>query len=306
MAETARKYNIIPNVYKNSPYCMSVNDNIFPKEMDDRFKKMFLNGNGNELDGKACALHSSSMLAFNFFYWIDETHPFEMDGYKFTKAYFEVQLPTLQGSTPANMDVVLEGKDVLLFIESKFTEHFSNANSQMKKMLDSSYCKRNSRYKYYYHNAQNFSNWESLIKDFATLSEGSDGYYDGIKQEICHLIALTNLKHDEKVREDYEKRYEVSEETERVDHPTITGNETFLFYNVLFDPEDNYEESNCFKNYKEDLYEKLEKELEDNKLGWVKNDITMKIKSYRDIFEKIPDTADVKHYLEQRYMNFSK
>lgn len=267
---------------------------------------MFLNGNGNELTGKARAVYSSSMLSYNFFHWISPSNPLFLFGHKFTKVYFEVQLPTLQGSTPANMDVVLEeihpgGKRTLLFIESKFTEHFSSANSEMMKMSKNSYSKKNQKLPYYQSNSNRFDKWQSIIKEFADESQTNEGYYDGIKQEICHFLALSNLKADDKAREDYKALYKGKSE---VEHPTINGDEEFLFYNILFDAAERFIESDKYKAYQA-LYKKLQ-----SRLSFLNNDITSAVHSYNDIFNSIKDSRassqDLIDYLGKRYMQYSK
>ena len=304
--QETRKGGLIESLYANSAYCMSVDHNIFPEVMSENFRKMFLNGSGNELNGKVCAIYSSSMLAFNFFHWISQEHPFKfkkLGNHNFTKVYFEVQLPTLQGSTPANMDVVLEeihpdGKRSLLFIESKFTEHFSNSNTELMKMSKNSYSKMNTRLPYYPSNGNRFKDWKSVINEFADDSQKHEGYYDGIKQEICHIIALSNLKYDSKAREDYNKLYENKKD---IAHPIITGDEEFLFYNILFEPAEKFNEAFKFNEYAE-LYSKLKR-----KLSFALTDITAEMCSYRDVFDSIDvSNKDLKTYLEQRYMLFSK
>lgn len=303
--DKTRNSGLVKSMYERSLYCMNVIDNIFPDNMDVKYEKMFLNGSGNELTGKACAVHSSSMFAFNFYHWISEETPLVLDKHKYTKVYFEVQLPTLVGSTPANMDVVLEethpnGKRTLLFIESKFTEHFKNANSDMLKMSTNSYSVESRRsYKYYPYNCTNILKWRQLIAEFAERSKSRSGYYDGIKQEICHLIALSNLKNDKTAREDYDKNYKRSD----VIHPIITGDEEFLFYNVLFDACFDFSESNRFSEY-EKLYNDFKSYIE--KLGLDKG-IRSSIHSYREIFDAIPESrSKEKEYLQNRYMRFSK
>lgn len=306
ITKEARESGIIKSLYTNSAYCMAVDHNIFSGIMPDNFRKMFLNGSGNELTGKACAVYSSSMLSYNFFHWISPSNPLYLFEHKYTKVYFEVQLPTLQGSTPANMDVVLEethqdGKRTLLFIESKFTEHFSNANSGMLEMSKNSYSKRNNKLPYYPSNSNRFDKWKSVIKEFADESQTHDGYYDGIKQEICHFLALSNLKTDSKARMDYEERYRGKSD---VEHPTINGDEEFLFYNILFDVADCFIESGKFDEYKT-LYKKLQ-----TKLSFLSNDITAEVHSYGDIFDSIKKcgsiSQDLINYLDRRYMQYSK
>ena len=300
LVETTRAQGLVPSLYSRSSYCMSVDDNIYQNSMAPIIRAMFLNGSGNELTGKACAIHSSSMFAYNFYHWISKEHPLIFqDKYELTQVYFEVQIPTLIGTTPANMDVVLEGvrisdnKPVLLFIESKFTEHFSNGRSDMKEMANNSYSKKQD--KYFDHNRQSFESWKKIISKFADLSQSENGYYDGIKQEICHMIALTNLLNDDEARQDYEKRYKDKD----VEHPTITGKEIMLFYNILFDASDDFNESDAYNKYKE-LYMCLDKELADMKSG-----IESGILSYRTIYDSIPDDR-LKDYLYKRYMQFAK
>lgn len=306
ITKEARESGIIKSLYTNSAYCMAVDHNVFSGIMPDNFRKMFLNGSGNELTGKACAVYSSSMLSYNFFHWISPSNPLYLFEHKYTKVYFEVQLPTLQGSTPANMDVVLEenhqdGKRTLLFIESKFTEHFSNANSGMLEMSKNSYSKRNLKLPYYPSNGNRFEEWKSVIKEFADESQTNEGYYDGIKQEICHFLALSNLKTDSEARMDYEERYRGKSD---VEHPTINGDEEFLFYNILFNASDRFIESKKFDEYKK-LYDELSKKLDS-----LANNITAEVLSYRDIFDSIKKSGtssqDLIDYLDIRYMQYSK
>lgn len=304
ITKAARKRGLI-----NSPklgYCDVFEHNIFRGSMPDNFRKMFQNGSGNELTGKARAVYSSSMLSYNFFHWISPSNPLSLFKHKYTKVYFEVQLPTLQGSTPANMDVVLEetlqdGKRTLLFIESKFTEHFTNANSEMMEMSKNSYSKRNKKLPYYPSNGNRFEDWKSIIKDFADKSQTSEGYYDGIKQEICHFLALSNLKSDSEARLDYKERYKGKSD---VEHPTINGDEEFLFYNILFDAADRFVESDKYKAY-QDLYGQLQ-----SRLSFLNKDITSAVHSYREIFDSIKNSAassqDLINYLDERYMQYSK
>lgn len=305
LGDETRKILQDNSVFARSSYFLNVMDNVFHKTMDVEYKKMFLNGSGNELTGKACAIHSSSMFAYNFYHWISEETPLVLDSHRYTRVYFEVQLPTLMGSTPANMDVVLEeihpdGKRTLLFIESKFTEHFKNANSDMLKMRNNSYSVEKSRsYKYFTYNSKRVQDWRNLIAEFADKSKTSSGYYDGIKQEICHLIALSNLKNDDDAREAYNANYESND----VLHPDITGEEDFLFYNVLFDASPEFNESDRYSEY-EKLYKEFKSYTEEHGLD---NGITSSIHTYKEIYDAIPESlSEEKEYLNNRYMRFSK
>ena len=66
--------------------------NIFGGKMKPKFIKMFMDCDGNELVSKACAVHSSSMLGYNFFHWISEEQPFTYEGIQYTKVLFEVKI----------------------------------------------------------------------------------------------------------------------------------------------------------------------------------------------------------------------
>lgn len=151
-----------------------------------KFYPMFENGNGNELKTKACAVHSSSMLAYNFFHWISPTHPLRfVDGTIYDKVYFEVKMPVLKTSTnaPANMDVVLLSQDChnMLCFESKLSEF---CKSEPSKFADS-YTKHEN----YYNN--HFA--EDFIKYIQNFTNVEHAYNEGIAQMVKHLIAITNL-----------------------------------------------------------------------------------------------------------------
>ena len=79
LIQKTKESNLVPSIHSKTGYCLRIDDNIFPEKMNDRFVKMFRNGSGKELSGKALAVHSSSMLAFNFFHWISEENPLTID-----------------------------------------------------------------------------------------------------------------------------------------------------------------------------------------------------------------------------------
>ena len=142
--------NLLDALKKDLPvnergYFCSYRENIYGGQMSEHFQDMFDEGSGGELHSKAEAVHSSSMLSYNFFHWIDDEHPFEWEQVKYTQVFFEVKMKTIKESpAPANMDVVLIDKDKkhLLFIESKFTEY-----TETKKFeLSNSYREENKWY----------------------------------------------------------------------------------------------------------------------------------------------------------------
>ena len=171
-------------------YFNSFLDNVYANQMDSKFQKMFNKGSGNELHSKAEAIHSSSMLAYNFFHWIDDASGFDYNGINYTNVFFEVRMKTLKNSnSPANMDIVLSDKEHkhLLFIESKFTEY---CETKKWDLSDS------------YKNENSFNNdvrWDEIIKEIkdAVKSSKSCKYKDGIKQLTTHLFGIANLCNDE-------------------------------------------------------------------------------------------------------------
>ena len=74
-------------------YASSYFDNIFQNEMDEKHIRMFCRGEGKELfpkEGekeKAACIYSSSMLAYNFFSWIDKNIPSAMMARHTTKCF---------------------------------------------------------------------------------------------------------------------------------------------------------------------------------------------------------------------------
>lgn len=278
-------------------YFDSYKSNVFGNNMPDRYAKMFAAGDGNELFGKACAIHSSSMLAYNMFSWIDGDHPFVYKGVKYTNVFFEVHLPTLKGTKPANMDVVLEGyssdgKHSILFIESKFTEYFKNEKEQMKKMGVT----YNNPDRYFIGNGEK---WAELIERYRKEAGESSGYYDGIKQEICHLIAISNLRADAGL-----DAYNYLRKKYNCESPHIFKSDDFIFINLLFKPGQKFTaETKAF-----DKYEKLYVALRGYSNNLISDKrIDMELLTYGELWKEIKGQMPQEQmkYVEQKYMEFS-
>jgi hypothetical protein len=166
---------------------------------------MFAAGDGHELEdytdeqgrfhlAHAKSVYSSSMLAYNFFHWICPEHPLTLNGIVYDKVYFEVKFPVLAknadgslNNRPSNMDVVLISDDcaAMLCIESKYTEHTHKQKAEFSDAYFKPSC-------YYQGNPYR----ASFIKMALRYNEKNCGYYTGIKQNISHLIGLTNIMHD--------------------------------------------------------------------------------------------------------------
>ena len=219
-------------------YLEDYTDNVFPPARtaiaQGRFRDMFMEGDGHELEDYVCngklypaharAIFSSSMLAFNFFHWVCEEHPLTLDGVEYDKVYFEVKMKVLEGRHPANMDVVLFSRDrkTTLCIESKFMEYlkaqkavFANAYSQ-----EENYCEGNI-----------YKNFFVYLQDEYKNRKG--GYLAGVKQNICHLIAITNLKYDANARQWFRQNNPCME-TELLE--VIRCTTDFRFMNLLYYP----------------------------------------------------------------------
>ena len=93
-----------------------------------QFEEDLRSGDGSELDGKFCAVHSSSALAVNTFAWFKTTDRLPLlalCGIKGAKTLsFERRFPIFRGGRAPNLDVCLETETVDIAIESKLTEYF--------------------------------------------------------------------------------------------------------------------------------------------------------------------------------------
>jgi len=107
-------------------YTASFCDNLLPAVCIEDFEEDLKQGDGNELEGKFRAAHSSSALAVNCFApfrrHIEDLSLLSHQG--FERIQFEGKCPTgLRGNSP-NLDVLLESPSAVIGIESKLTEHF--------------------------------------------------------------------------------------------------------------------------------------------------------------------------------------
>ena len=244
--------------------------------------KMFLDGDGNELVSKACAVNSSSMLGYNFFHWINNESPITIDSIEYDEVLFEVKIPVLDGTTPANMDIVLKnGHGDYLFIESKFLEYLRSCSfeiSESYKKPDKYYC------------IKNREKWPEFIANYNHGIRGQ--YWDGIKQEICHMIGLSNW----------------------LEHKTGIGNGinynetgTIRFINLVFEPKKQFKsDHDKYLAYK-DRYNDFQCRLIEAEL--VPKQLTIGFKTYSDIFHSIVSSRipnGLEQYLRDHYMQFAE
>lgn len=158
-----------------------------------------INGDGQE-ERRINVLHSSSLAALLFFYAIDE-HPLtlKLEGacYTFSKSYFEVKTIVCD-SHKSNMDVVLEGKSengktVLLFLESKFSEYLHSG--KCAKISADVYSSIYYKLGFFNQNAiaPIYANEDRKDKSFIELTSSKKNHYcAGIKQMISHYMGVSN------------------------------------------------------------------------------------------------------------------
>lgn len=277
-------------------YFDSFLDNVYGGKMDQKFQKMFDNGSGNELHSKAEAIHSSSMLAYNFFHCISQEHPFRLKGVKYTKVYFEVQMKTLINSNrPANMDVVLldeENKNII-FIESKFTEYLETKDWRLSD-------------KYTEDNAFNKGiDWKSIIEGFK-ISINGYRYKEGIKQLTTHLFGIANLC-------DCEAREWFNEHNKFSIDESLNNYSSVKFINLIFEPQKDvfkkeYESYKCYQS----LFKTVQNVIK-GKIMIGRNPLEIIWMSYSELWNnknieginKI-DKGGLVKYLEKRYMRFAE
>ena len=282
--EWAGKENVLLNSKDGGAYFCDFRENVFQKKMDERFVKMFMNGDGNELVSKASAVHSSSMLGFNFFHWIDKNYPLtinfgEMGINTYDTVYFEEKLVVLDGTRPANMDIILtNSKGDFLFIESKFMEYLKKDRFSIS-----------DTYKY---KTDKYLTKEKQWKEFLSSLDYSETgqYWSGIKQEICHMIAINNWI-DKKIPI-LNRYYDESE---------------VRFINLVFspDPKSFKKESEDFEKYKT-LYEKLHEQLAQKDL--IPKKVVMQFMTYSSLWKsfvtnKMP--LKLEEFLKEHYMRFA-
>lgn len=152
--------------------------NLLPGVRLEDIQGDFAQGSGNELAGKFRATHSSSALAANTFGpWRKNPQALSLLGKTgFTSLQFERQCPTGLGGIPPNLDLVIEGTDVVIGVESKFLEFLA---LKQPTFTDS-------------YKPENLPRMESCWAELmAALKAGPEQYLDGA-QLVRHYLGLRN------------------------------------------------------------------------------------------------------------------
>lgn len=224
-------------------YASNYVDNIFLKPMAEKHIRMFCKGEGKELlpkDGKkekAACIYSSSMLSYNFFSWIDKTHPLLLEGVKYNRVVFEEQFRVLKNrNNKANLDVVLVSEDekTILLIESKFTEHFKLGTVDISDAYDDP--------KSYFANG---IEWTQIIKHLRDrMDSGEQAYFEGIKQVACHLIGISSVILNDEARDWFNHNSWLH----HIEGLNLKGDEILRFKSIVFHP-NTEREKNRAVNY---------------------------------------------------------
>lgn len=192
-------------------------DNVF----DNKYQQA-TEGDGQE-SAKILALHSSSRLSLLCFYHLDgkRSLTINIDGkdIEFNTSVFEFKNPVI--SNPSNMDVVLisEKDNVVLFLESKFTEYYVGA-AKKSSVISEKYTDKN-RYSGVFYTKDSLGEF-GLVKitsvddkkigsgEFKLADVGkSDLYLDGFKQMICHYMGIRRRLDGDGLQEDTDEKQEV-------------------------------------------------------------------------------------------------
>ncbi len=174
-----QRYNeIAAEKLDNRGYAARPELNLLPGVRLEDIQGDFAQGSGNELAGKFRAAHSSSALAANTFGpWRKNPQSLSLLGKTgFTALRFEKKCPTGLGGIPPNLDLVIEGTDTVIGIESKFLEFLS---LKPPKFADS-------------YKSENLPQMEPCwAKLMAALKAGPAQYLDGA-QLVRHYLGLRN------------------------------------------------------------------------------------------------------------------
>lgn len=182
--------------------------NLNPISFPAKFKEA-IGGDGQEYR-RIRTLHSSSLISLLCFYSVSETKPLSIsiDGHniEFTESHFEKKNPIGRDEEgkphESNMDVFLKGRDkatgrdVVLFLESKFSEYLSwGKHTEISnfvywetyaKLFNRGYLNRMGlKYDHMDKNKQ--------YSELSSIKGRTHHYAGGIKQMVSHFIGVKNI-----------------------------------------------------------------------------------------------------------------
>ncbi|MFN8710447.1 MAG: PGN_0703 family putative restriction endonuclease [Planctomyces sp.] len=123
-------------------YVSRPEQNLLPGVLMEHFESDIREGDGNELQTKFCATHSSTALAINSFAWFRPAERLQYltmwDQTGATALRFERKCPIFPGRRGApNLDVWVEYNGRIIAIESKLTEYFKQTKPEFRPVYES-------------------------------------------------------------------------------------------------------------------------------------------------------------------------
>ena len=143
---------------------------------------------------KIATFPEKDSIAHDVFQWVGAGHSLTLYGTTYDKVCFDVKFPVLTHTLEeepivecSNMDIMLISDDCIsmLCFASSHTEHIHHQAAIFKDAYFKPSC-------YYKDNPYR----TSFIKCALRYNEKKNGYFAGIKQNISHIIGITNILHD--------------------------------------------------------------------------------------------------------------
>lgn len=172
---------------------LNIINRVFGINIDSSLYRQAVSGDGLEYR-RITTLHSSSLAALLLFHSVSEERPIKIGGYTFNEVRFE-QKTTVEGSHKSNMDVVLLNKDIVMFLECKFSEYLCSGKYSHISQV-------------YYDTYQDLHLFDGLGDMIAQNMPDNDQseieliqrknyqYCAGIKQMVSHYMGIRNFIND--------------------------------------------------------------------------------------------------------------
>ncbi|WP_276978808.1 hypothetical protein [Flavobacterium filum] len=168
-------------------YVADFRDNLIPTISVADFFDDLNNGDGNELESKFKALHSSSALCVNFFgFFKRHLDKFSFFGESnFTVGQFEKKLKTGLGGNPPSLVFYLENNNFIIGIESKFLEPLTPKQPEFAASYSDNFL------------SSIDNGLPSIVNHYR--NNNAKSHLD-TAQLIKHTIGLLNNRHDKKAK----------------------------------------------------------------------------------------------------------
>ncbi len=143
---------------------------------------------------KIATFPEKDSIAHDVFQWVGAEHSLTLYGTTYDKVYFDVKFPLFNETSEnesaevySKIDIVLISDDCIsmLCFASSHTEHTHHQAAEFADAYFMPSC---------YYNDNPYRT--SFIKWALRYNEKKNGYFAGIKQNISHIIGITNILHD--------------------------------------------------------------------------------------------------------------